>query len=298
MDESIYALIHESGLPRIAGELQRLLRPSIRLSTQAAQEDDTTIGASKIGGAPDLPAGAVWPEWKDTPMSFLAQIRLRDIAPLDTQKLLPPDGVLSFFCDAENAVTGLDVSEGKSWRVIFSQDDSLKRVPFPERLSEYARYKACAASFAAEWTLPGFESPAIERLGLSWETKFGPGATVTSKEECELYFALTTQLDETYGRKSDVNRILGYPDPIQNDVQSECQYATHGLYNRSSTGWPTEEARALRQGALEWELLLQLDSLDEAGMMWGDVGRLYFMIPRRMLAERNFDATWLIMQCS
>src|SRR5689334_23214374 len=147
MDESIHALIRESGLPRIADEIERLLQPSIRMQTQAAQEGGIAIGASKVGGAPDLPVAAAWPEWKGAPMSFLAQIRLRDIASLDARRLLPSDGLLSFFCDAEDSVTGLDSSEGEGWRVLFSQDESLRRAPFPERMAKYARYKTCTASF-------------------------------------------------------------------------------------------------------------------------------------------------------
>lgn len=134
MGETIHALIEESGLLRIADELEQLLEPSIRLHAHAAREDDIAIGVSKIGGTPDLPVGAAWPEWNDVPMSFLAQIQLHDIAPLDTQGFLPHDGLLSFFCDAEDSVTGLDSSEGESWRVLFSQDESLQRAPFPERI--------------------------------------------------------------------------------------------------------------------------------------------------------------------
>lgn len=222
MDESIRTLIQESGLPRIADELEQLLQPSIRLHAQAVQEDDIAIGASKIGGTPDLPASVAWPEWNDMPMSFLAQIHLRDVASLDARKLLPDGGLLSFFCNAEDSGTGLDSSDGEGWQVLFSQDESLRRRPFPERLPEYARYKTCAASFAAEWTLPSFDSPAIERLGLSWETRFGSEATPTANEESERYIALTTKLASLYGHDSLVNRILGYPDPIQGDVQSEC----------------------------------------------------------------------------
>lgn len=121
MDESIRALIQESGLPRIADELEQLLQPSIRLHAQAVQADDIAIGASKIGGTPDLPASAAWPEQNDIPMSFLAQIHLRDVTSLDARKLLPADGLLSFFCDAEDSVAGLDSSEGEGWRVLFSQ---------------------------------------------------------------------------------------------------------------------------------------------------------------------------------
>jgi uncharacterized protein YwqG len=32
-------------------------------------------------------------------------------------------------------------------------------------------------------------------------------------------------------------------------------------------------------------------------MMWGDVGRLYYWIKHDDLVARNWDLTWLILQC-
>jgi uncharacterized protein YwqG len=43
--------------------------------------------------------------------------------------------------------------------------------------------------------------------------------------------------------------------------------------------------------------LLQVDSDDAAGMMWGDAGMLYFWIRDDDLAARRFDRAWCVMQC-
>lgn len=62
-------------------------------------------GSSKWWGAPDLPAGHPYPvvpcsedgdDW-DEPLTFLCQIRCEDIATLDTENLLPHEGMLYFF---------------------------------------------------------------------------------------------------------------------------------------------------------------------------------------------------------
>ena len=50
-------------------------------------------------------------------------------------------------------------------------------------------------------------------------------------------------------------------------------------------------------GAADWQLLLQIDSDPNTGMMWGDVGKLYFLMNSEDLRNRNFDAAWLILQC-
>ena len=43
---------------------------------------------------------------------------------------------------------------------------------------------------------------------------------------------------------------------------------------------------------------MQLDSHEEeAGMMWGDMGRLYFWIKRADLARRDFSEVVQFLQC-
>ncbi len=72
----------------------------------------------------------------------------------------------------------------------------------------------------------------------------------------------------------------GIPYQIQGDLLQECQHDTH------AQGDPTD-----------WRLLLQVDSDNNAAMMWGDVGVLYFYIPRQALIARDFSEVHLVMQC-
>jgi len=43
-------------------------------------------------------------------------------------------------------------------------------------------------------------------------------------------------------------------------------------------GYPNRVQYSKLKPTDDWQLLMQLDSEDEAGMMWGDVGKLYFTI--------------------
>jgi uncharacterized protein YwqG len=80
-------------------------------------------------------------------------------------------------------------------------------------------------------------------------------------------------------------------------MQTEVQLVSHGLYCGNATGYNDPRAEELRAGASQWRLLLQIDSDDDTGMMWGDVGRIYYWIHERDLAAGVFENTWLILQC-
>jgi uncharacterized protein YwqG len=81
-------------------------------------------------------------------------------------------------------------------------------------------------------------------------------------------------------------------------MQLECQLVTHGLYCGDATGYRDPRAETLRPGAADWRLLLQIDSDEHAGMMWGDVGRIYYWMREEDLAAAAWDTAWLILQCA
>jgi uncharacterized protein YwqG len=58
-----------------------MLAPSIRLRTHAVDELTLPLGASKIGGAPELPPDAAWPDANGQPLPFVAQINLASLLP-------------------------------------------------------------------------------------------------------------------------------------------------------------------------------------------------------------------------
>jgi len=90
-------------------------------------------------------------------------------------------------------------------------------------------------------------------------------------------------------------------------VRSDAQYTmckreylylvTNGVYAGNASGYKDPRRRELEPGAHDWTLLLQIDSDDNAKMMWGDAGMLYVWIRRQDLASREFDKAWTILQC-
>ena len=80
-----------------------------------SKTDEPLEGRSKWWGAPDLPKGSPYPtvpcaegddRW-DEPLTFLCQIRCEDIAEMDSENLLPHEGMLYFFA-AVDRFLGLD----------------------------------------------------------------------------------------------------------------------------------------------------------------------------------------------
>ena len=76
----------------------------INIATTPSAEN--LVGKSHWWGAPDLPESITYPyeEVADAdgttypePLTFVCQIRCRDIAPLDADNLLPHTGMLYFF---------------------------------------------------------------------------------------------------------------------------------------------------------------------------------------------------------
>ncbi|GAA3030085.1 hypothetical protein GCM10020000_03420 [Streptomyces olivoverticillatus] len=85
------------------------------------------------------------------------------------------------------------------------------------------------------------------------------------------------------------HRIGGHADPVQDDVETE---VAHG-----ALGVPWSDP-SIKEEALRWTLLAQFDSDDDADMMWGDCGALYWLIRPEDLAERRFDRAMFTWQCS
>ena len=118
MDKAAFqAALVAAGLSRLVKDIDRLARPSIRLSATEADESLMNVGASKLGGVPDLPPGVSWPELKGEPQSFIAQIRLDDVSQYDTEKVLPQSGMLWFFYDAQQQTFGEDPADRGGWQV-------------------------------------------------------------------------------------------------------------------------------------------------------------------------------------
>lgn len=274
---------------RLAAWIKAHEKPDIQISYNAAQAP-LPVGASKLGGLPDVPAGFVWPRFESgnaylekraRPLSFMAQFALAEVSAFDRDGLLPREGLLSFFYDCDTQPWGFDPKDKGCARVFyFPPGTPLVRAAPPEDLDD---------DFQIPVLIPGFSSgisqPSNEYLSDEARSEYG-------EELLEEFFS---------GDVPDRCKLLGLPDILQSTMEEECQLA--GVLGVNCGGNPytltPQQKEEYENGVSDWMLLLQLGTLEtrDYEMMFGDCGHIYFWIRRQDLAARNFENVWLVLQC-
>jgi uncharacterized protein YwqG len=263
--------------------------PSLRLLEKSGPREGA---GSHLGGEPLLPDGFEWPRWRGKPMSFIAQIKLADLGEHAAAFGLPLDGLLTFFYDSTQTSWGFDPADkGSSVVTWFPGDRELHQRPSTQLLPSGSRFAHLDLSFAVQWTVPQFGS-----IELEWDER-GAGRPVGESGdpfELETIMSLESLLA---GDDTVRHRMFGYPDQIQDEMRTECELVTNGIYTGDSSYASDPRRAALEANGAMWQLLLQVDSDERLGTMWGDGGRIYYWIREDALRDRAFDRVWLVFQC-
>lgn len=275
--EQTLQALNDAGLSHLVGDLEPLIRESIRVNTQPGREPETAQGSSRLGGLPDLPPSITWPHWHDMPMSFVAQLNLAQIGGLDTGQALPPAGILYFFYDSNQQDFGSEAVNRDQWKVLYYRGSTAELQPrwTPEGLPAKGLFKPCAAAYAAEVTLP----LDVSAFGLAWDRK-----------DLDRFSDFMTVFPTREDRQSTHHRLLGHPDQIQDDMHVQVALEARG---RKLDQVSEDDRRA----ALGWRLLFQVDTDPHTGMNWANNGMLYFWIQAEALKAQDFGNVWLVMQC-
>ncbi|MEU9079177.1 DUF1963 domain-containing protein [Kitasatospora sp. NPDC004745] len=157
MPYGMYAAIRARVDARTAPQVDRLLRPSLALTTDAAE--GTAAGC--LGGLPALPDGVDWPEHAGRPMQLVARLDCAGLAEAfragGGSRPLPADGLLLFFHD-----DGFTDFAGRDCRVLHVPVTAPTRAAPPEG----AVAVLAEAPVRARWALsaPSYQDPELERL--------------------------------------------------------------------------------------------------------------------------------------
>lgn len=276
--------------------LKTLCRNEIAVTVEKAKTNTSPI-RSKFGGKPAVPVDFIWPrfesldydgEMANRPLSFLCQINLEEIEPYDHEHLFPEKGLLLFFYEMETMCWGYDPAENGCARVYYFEDLSkLSALELPEDIREDYRLPEYDIAFEAKKSYPSFEE-----LDCHVETDV----------DFEIYDEILEKLGYDITEGLDSHKLLGYADPVQGEMLTECERVTRGLYCGNAESYqntPEEENVAILEAAADWMLLFQMSSFEEDDyeLMFGDMGNIYFYIRKQDLKERNFDKIWLSLQC-
>ncbi len=235
-------------------------------------------GKSRLGGAPNLEGD--WPRFQGRPMTFLAQLDLAEVRLAGGADWLPDRGLLLFFYELKHFAWGFDPKDAGSFQVIHVGGAAPPR-DAPGDLEAECQYPEQPISFESSLSYPD-----TDRLGIEWRR-------LSTAEEAVFEAAM----DSLAPAEPD-HRIGGYPSSIQNDDQElQCQLVTKGVYTGKSAGYVKKNVETFKPGVADWRLLLQLDSDEQADMMWGDMGRLYFWIREQDARAGDFSKVWMILQC-
>jgi uncharacterized protein YwqG len=170
--------------------------------------------------------------------------------------------------------------------VVMHTDAKAEVVPasWPDDLPKRARYRECPFFSEETVTLPPWESLLIDALNLT-------------AEQLDAYQNL---LEKTYQDDRWSTRAIlgGHPEQIQGDIMLECAIVAAGLHCGDGSAYQDPRLPIFRGQARQWRLLFQVPSSDAAGMMWGDLGCLYYCIRDEDLRARRFERSWMILQCS
>jgi uncharacterized protein YwqG len=257
----------------------RLAAPCVRLRTERTDLESLPLGASRIGGWPDVPAGFEWPQWKGERQSFVAQFKLDEVPGIPGLGL-PSHGSLLFFYTAHQDTWGFDPKDHGSFGIFYVPPaQELRRPSDIPHVPDGGSFHCCSVEFHKAVSVPPWESRPIEQLRLK-------------DEQADAYFNL---LDTNWG--GQVHQIGGFPDQVQGDMTFELQLVTNGLYTGNAKAWNDPRAARLKEGRDSWRLLFQVASDANAEMMWGDAGYVYFWMKDSDLSDRSFEKAWMILQC-
>jgi hypothetical protein len=274
------------GLQDQGEAVRALVRPALRLQLERDEDEDDEqeprpTGESRLGGCPDLPASQAWPELDGTPLVFVAQLDLAALARHPQAGELPDHGLLSFFYDPMPLGNWLS----HSVCVLHLTDmQALARRPVPESVP---RLKAHTIDVVPERQFPGIES------SFFYESLIPePQRPIDFEALANLVFEMSEADHER-----PIHQLLGCAASIQGDPYLDVEISTR---EQGWEGWQegSPETQQLRERALHWRLLLQIDAVqDDELLLNQDGGFFYFWIPDDALAARDWSRARGALQC-
>jgi uncharacterized protein YwqG len=279
--------------------LLTLALPAVELVP--GDDADPTSRRSRIGGLPLLPSGTPWPEWKGTPLSFVAHVCFDqecfdggrspspgsgEVSAVLREQGFPRSGLLSVFYDADQSTWGFDPKDRDSFRLVYCPD-SAAAIPaddFPDHLPEEARFLPVDVECRRVVTMPNPWSETVAPLALSEEETLAYSEALADWREGQAFAERTL--------------VGGHPDSLQGDMAIGMEITgNQGVYAGDGAAHQDPRFPEWAKASAAWRHIIQIHSVDEAQMMWGDMGCLYFWLRDKDLKAQAFERAWFALQC-
>jgi uncharacterized protein YwqG len=236
---------------------------------------------TRIGGGLPIESALTSFQTESDKVPFLAALDMEELQRTMKIDWLPATGTIFFFYDHDKQEAwGFDPGDKRYFDVKYS-DVRLSQVTRAQTSKNLGKLGGFPLKASLMQSVPSWERPVVEQLELT-------------DEESEVW---GEAVFNSFGYHPH-HQVGGYPCAIQNDdMELECQLVTNGLNCGDSSGYHDPKAAALEAGKDDWRLLFQIDSDEDAGLMWGDVGTVYFWIKEQDARDLKFDRAWMILQC-
>lgn len=333
--DELYSSLIERMSDNGAGVFDRhLVQTLAKLSEQGLRlvvskpGDEPNIGASKIGGAPDLPPEFDWPIRPRDPeeaercrkAALTPDDKLRWMKPEQRQRFRAKNAALSEYYDRPAKLpflAQLNFAQLNPHKEFEELPDTGMLYLFYEIETQPWGYEPSHASGSSvSWC--DFPTDLLERThmddpSLTNELSnfvIAPRALsgfpivypIHSEEDEVRALALSFDQEDEYAewcsdqQEYPDHRLLGHPNIIQSEMKSECAMVAAGYNCGNGVPHRNSESAKLLKSTKQWRLLMQVDSEDD--IMWGDSGMLYLWIREDDLLARRFEKVIVILQCS
>ncbi|AFM04724.1 hypothetical protein Fleli_2352 [Bernardetia litoralis DSM 6794] len=238
-------------------DLENLVKPIIRTATKievlkASRPPESSQLISHFGGQPYFEKGELWPtSKKGKNLEFIFQV-------FNSNDLQLPKSIelIQFYYDWDEFPWD---TSNNGWLVKIYKKIEKENIAFIDKPSELERSKYCEIKFSSTKSLPDWEGIDLHCYN-------------ASKLSCVL------DEDEPWGNYDQiVTKLIG-----EQDYQSQL-----GGYPK----WVQGESTPKDIEGNSMKLLFQIDSEDNAGLMWGDVGLIY------VFYDEKSEKTEFTLQC-
>lgn len=249
--------------------IEASVKQFVEIKAKAKAENNLHLSQSKFGGFPYFPKEVQYPkDVNGQPMILLAQINFTEVPYMDK---FPATGILQFYISNNSDVYGMCFDD-------LSKQDGFTVLYFPEISKDESKLITDFDFLPKPEMLP-FENP----CSLTFSIKHAPISVHDYQFEAEVLgenipesrdelYKIYDIYEKTIGASG--HKIGGYPYFTQNDPRHSKAYKDKKYF-----------------------LLFQMDTDDQAGIMWGDCGVANFFILEEDLEKKDFSKVLYNWDC-